>query len=139
MCQVIGLGIIGKMKKIFQLLTDKDWEPCLEYLLNLRGKAKLTVTIQKYRKRRSTEFNNFYWGACVTPLAEHCGYRKEEMHQILMMGYYGVEQREFNGKKYDFPRRTTTTPDTVDSLDFKGLSDYAMQIAAELGVIIQNE
>ena len=135
-CQVIGLGIIGKMKKVFQLLTDKDWGPCVEYLLNLRGKAKLTVTIQKYRKRRSTTANAYYWSVIIPTLAEHFGYRANDMHTAILGTYVGWEKRQFRNHAIFTPRRTSTTPDTMDTMDFSGLIQTGQQIAAEEGLIL---
>ena len=139
MCQVIGLGIIGKMKKVFQLLTDADWEPCLEYLLNLRGKAKLTVTVQKYKKKRSTELNKFYWACVITPLSESLGYTPAEMHDELLGAYYGWEIRDFRGHQREYPRRRTTSPETADTMDFMGLIQTGQQIAASLGVHLPDQ
>ena len=97
------------------------------------------VTVKPFHKKRSTEANSFYWGCVVTPLAEHCGYSREEMHTELLGIYYGWESREFRGHKRDFPRRTTTTPETTHSLDFQGLIQTGQQIAAEMGVRLPDE
>jgi hypothetical protein len=99
----------------------------------------IEVIIKPFRKKRSTESNSFYWGCVVTPLADHCGYSKEDMHTELLGIYYGWESREFRGHKRDFPRRTTTTPETAHSLDFQGLTQTGQQIAAELGVRLPDE
>lgn len=127
------------MKKSFNLIADKDWEPCLDYLLNLRGKTRLTIIVQKYRKKRSMTANAYYWACIVTPLAEHCGYTMDEMHDILLRGYYGTEIKEFHGLQVYVPRRRSTTPETADTIDFMGLTQHGQQIAAELGVRLPDE
>ena len=127
------------MKKSFSLLTEKDWEPCLDYLLALRGKTRLIVTIEKYRKKRSLDANRYYWSCVVEPLAEHIGYTRDEMHDELLGSYYGWETREVRGHQRDFPRRRTTSPEIADTMDFMGLIQTGQQIAAELGVILPDQ
>ena len=127
------------MKKVFNLLTDSDWNPFLDYLLNLRDKGKLTVTIHKYRKKRSLTANAYYWSVCVPTLAEHYGYRTDEMHTVLLGTYTGWEQRIFRGHAIYMPRRTSTTPEVMDTMDFQGLIQTAQQIAAEEGLILPDQ
>ena len=124
------------MKKVFNLLTESDWNPFLDYLLNLRGKARLTVTVQKYRKKRSLNANAYYWSVCIPVLAEHFGYRSDEMHTCILGAYVGWEQRNFRGQLVYVPRRTSTTPEVMDTMDFTNLIECAIQIAAEEGIII---
>jgi hypothetical protein len=124
------------MKKSFNLLSDSDWQPFLDYLLNLRGKGRYNVTIQGYRKKRSLSANAYYWSACVPVLASHFGYRPTDMHTAILGEYVGWEQREFRGKLFSVPRRTSTTPEVMDTMDFSGLIQTAQQIAAEEGIII---
>jgi hypothetical protein len=99
----------------------------------------IEVIIKPFRKKRSVESNSFYWSCVVAPLADHCGYSKEDMHTELLGIYYGWESREFRGHRRDFPRRTTTTPETTHSLDFQGLTQTGQQIAAEMGVRLPDE
>ena len=127
------------MKKVINLLTDSDWNHFLDYLLNLRGKGKLTVTIQKYRKKRSLTANAYYWGVIVETLAQHFGYRPDEMHMALLGAYTGWETRVFRGHEITVPRRTSTTPETMDTMDFQGLIQTAQQIAAEEGIILEDQ
>ena len=127
------------MKKVFNLLTDSDWNPFLDYLLNLRDKGKLTVTIQKYRKKRSLNANAYYWSVCIPTLAEHFGYLHEEMHTAILGTYTGWEERTFRGHTLFTPRRTSTTPEVMDTMDFQGLIQTAQQIAAEEGLILPDQ
>ena len=128
-----------QMNKTFNLLKDSDWSAFLDWFLPLRGKGKLTVKVELYRKRRSTDANAYYWSVCIPPLAQHYGYRNDEMHIALLGTYTGWEEREFRGHKYYCPRRTTTTPDTMDTMDFAGLIQTAQQIAAEAGIILPDQ
>ena len=127
------------MKKVFNLLTDSDWNPFLDYLLNLRGKGNLTITIQKYRKKRSLDANAFYWSCVVNPLSEHTGYTEKEMHDEILGAYVGWEIRTIGGHTRDYPRRRTTAPDVMDTTDFSGLIQTGQRMAAELGVTLPDQ
>ena len=124
------------MKKSFRLLSDSDWEPFLDFLLNMRGKARLTVTVQTYRKKRSLSANAYYWSVCIPTLAEHFGYRPEEMHTVLLGTYVGWDERKFRDQTLFVPHRTSTSPEIMDTMDFQGLIQTAQQIAAEEGLIL---
>ena len=111
----------------------------MDYLLNLRGKGKLTVTIQKYRKKRSLNANAYYWSVCIPVLSEHFGYRPDDMHIAVLGTYVGWEQRHFRGQDLYMPRRTSTTPEVMDTMDFQGLIQTAQQIAAEEGILLPDQ
>lgn len=127
------------MKKVFNLFSENDWSACFDYLLNLRGKGRLTVTIDKYRNKRSTSANAYYWSVCIPALSEHFGYRADEMHTVLLGTYTGWEERNFRGMALRVPRRTSTTPEVMDTMDFMGLIQTAQQIAAEEGIILPDQ
>lgn len=127
------------MKKSFNLLSDSDWQPFLDYLLGLRGKARLTVTVQKYRKKRSLTANAYYWSVCIPPLAEHFGNRPDDMHRDILGEYVGWEAYTVRGRTLYRPRRTSTTPETMETMDFSGLIQTAQQIAAEEGIRLPDQ
>ena len=124
------------MTKTFNLLKDSDWSDFLDWFLPLRDKGKLTVTVELYRKRRSLDANAYYWSVIIPSLADHYGYRRDEMHQVLLGTYTGWESRTFRGQQIYVPRRTSTTPDIMDTMDFQGLIQTAQQIAAEENIIL---
>ena len=127
------------MKKTFNLLSESDWDPFLDYLLNLRGKARLTVTVQKYRKKRSKDANRYYFGCVVKGLSDYTGYTEAEMHDEILGTYVGWETRVVNGHSRDYPRRRSTTPDVMETMDFQGLIMTGQRMAAELGVRLPDQ
>ena len=127
------------MKKVFNLHFPDDWFACIEYIKALRSGVKYTVTIQKYRKKRSLNANAYYWSVCIPALAEHLGYRIQDMHTAILGEYVGWEQRNFRGHLLHVPRRTSTTPEVMDTMDFQGLIQTAQQIAAEEGLILPEQ
>jgi hypothetical protein len=127
------------MKKSFPYRNAQEWQTCLDYLLSIRDTGKYRVTVEKYRKKRSLDANRYYWSCVVTPLAEHTGFTREEMHEELLGSYYGWETKSIRGHQRDFPRRRSTSPETADTMDFMGLIQTGQQIAAELGIILPDQ
>jgi len=128
------------MIKRFNLISKASREEFHAWIMDaLKYEDKLTVTVEKYRKKRSTDSNAYYWSVCIPPLAEHFGYRPEEMHTVLLGTYTGWQQRTFRGQTIYVPQRTSTTPDVMSTIDFQGLVQLAQQIAAEEGVILPDQ
>ena len=113
---------------------DDIRQNCVEAIDALPRNKKWEVTIEPYKKSRSSEANRYYWGVVVRTLSQHCGYTESEMHDELLGSYFGWEKRQVRGHVREFPRRRTTSPDVMDKLDFMGLTQLGQQIAAELGV-----
>ncbi len=125
------------MKQHFDLLTDADYGALFERLCAWRDKkVRLSIDIKPYAKKRSTEANRYYWGVVVKELAAFTGYSPAEMHDELLGAWCGWETRTVRGHPREFPRRRSTFPETMETLDFAGLIETGMKIAAELGCAI---
>jgi len=72
--------IFGRVKK-GKLIFERPVEVALR-LQSLNGE-QVQVTIEKRRKNRSNNENNYMWGVVIPILAEHFGYDNEEMHEAL--------------------------------------------------------
>lgn len=117
------------------LITNQDSRKRVcDFIMHIRDDVKWSVVIEELKPRRSLSANNHYFGFVVTPLARHCGYTVDEMHDELLGSYFGWEEREFRGHKRIVPKRRTTFPDTLTPEDFKNLTLHGEVIAAELGV-----
>jgi len=99
---------------------------CLQHLA---GKP-VEVTIKLHRPQRSSQANRYYWGVVIPLIAEHCGYEKDEMHELLAMRFLRIEDDPVTGS----PRRKHT-PET-DTTEFADYVDACMRFGAELGVYI---
>lgn len=125
---------------LYRLTDDRAAAKVVERILNdVPHDGRFEVVVREYRKRRSTEANRYYFGVCVQTLGHILGYRVDEMHDVLLMGYFGTETKEFRGKTYQFPKRRTTSPETISSLEFQGLIQYAQQVAAEMGIALPDQ
>lgn len=128
------------MKEQTYLIKTKEVRSdAAKAVLAITGEPLCEVVIRRHKKRRSGDANSFYWACVVEPLANFIGYTKDEMHEELLGIYFGWETREFKGHKREYPRRTTTTPDTLETMEFKGLIETGQRIAAELGVRLPDE
>jgi hypothetical protein len=88
------------------------------------------VIIRRHREQRTDRANRYYFGVVVPLIGEHCGYDKQEMHELLAMRFLRVEDDPITGS----PRRRHT-PKT-DTKEFAEYVDQCIRFAAELGVYI---
>lgn len=123
--------------KRFHITRDGDYANFLDLFMKWRdGKYKLTVTVEKYSKRRSTDANRFYFGVVVHTLAEHTGYSIPEMHDEILGQHFGWEMKTVGSHTREFPRRRSTSPDVLSTSDFQSLIQTGQKIAADLGVVL---
>jgi CRISPR/Cas system CSM-associated protein Csm2 small subunit len=106
-----------------------DPQHVVQFIAKLEG-ARIIVTIEKWRGRRSDQANRFYWGAVVDAISEHTGYEKSEVHSILGMMFLLAEK---DGRKYV---RSTATLNTAEFSEF--LDRVIRWAAMELGVVISD-
>ncbi len=70
-------------------LTLRNKELFDKYLLSLRGECEIIV--RKWRKRRSTKQNAYYFGVVIPLLCEYFGYTDDEMHEALKIKFLSKE------------------------------------------------
>lgn len=99
------------------------------YLATLKGKP-VDIVIRVHRKQRTDRQSRYYFGVVVPLLAEHCGYEKDEMHELLAMRFLRMADDPITGS----PRRKHT-PQT-DTKEFSEYVDACIRFAAELGVYV---
>lgn len=95
-----------------------------------------SVEIKPYRKARTNDQIRYYWGVIVTLLADETGATKDEMHEFLMMEYFGFEEYEIFGKRKLRPVRTLSSPDLLPRSEMSNLFDYCIYFAAQQGILI---
>lgn len=124
----------------FILRDVLSWREFLDFMLGLRDKGnRYEVRVKPWSKKRSNDANRYYFGVIVRTLASHCGYTEAEMHDEILGAYVGWETREVRGHVREFPRRRTTSPETMDTTDFQGLIMTGQRIAAELNVTLPDQ
>lgn len=100
------------------------------YLRSLANKP-IEVIVRIRRSQRSQRQQGWYFGCIIPMLAEHCGYTKDEMHELMAMKFLRIEDCPVTGS----PRRKRT-PKT-NTAEF---AEYCDQIrifaASELGLVI---
>lgn len=111
-----------------------------EYVLNCDYPIK--VTVEKHVKARSLGLNAYLWGFVTTPLAEFMGESPEYVHRLLCGEYWGWVEKEFRGKRYRKPRRTTTTNEegkreVLDQMKMRDFVYFCESISADMGVPVK--
>lgn len=72
------------------------------YLRTLAGQ-RVTLTVKKYRKARTSPQSRYYYGVCIAVLAEHLGYDRDELHEALAFKFLPL-----TGPDDPLPRRRST-------------------------------
>jgi len=95
------------------------------------GWKEFNVTVEKKKKNRSLEQNKWLW-ACMTLLAEHTGYTKEEMLAIVKFKFLkAVKADEKTGEVFEYLKGTselTTTEFSVFMDDLIKWSASSLQV-----------
>jgi len=99
--------------------------------LGLLSGQRVEVVVRKRRTKRSDRANRFYWSAVVGPLADHLGYEKDELHEVLAMRFLRIDDCPLTG----VPRRKRT-PKT-NTAEFADYVERCIRLAAELGVVVE--
>ncbi len=100
----------------------------LEPMLQLDG---ITVTVEKYRSKRSSDQNRRYW-AILSALGNHVGLSSEEMHEECLCEHFGYEQVYWRGSIRKKPLCRSSKLTTVE---FSALMSVAERWAVEEGVM----
>lgn len=100
------------------------------HLLRVKPGTAIEVTLKRWRNKRSGKASRYYFGVVVPLIAEHCGYDKQEMHELLAMRFLRIEDDPITGA----PRRKSTAD--ADSPEFSEYVDRCIAFGAELGVEI---
>jgi hypothetical protein len=111
------------------VLFDTERTQRRAHLRSLSGKD-VEIVVRRKRQQRSSQANRYYFGVVVPLIAEHCGYEKDEMHELLAMKFLRTEDDPVTGS----PRRKHT-PET-DTQEFGEYVDACIRLGAELGVVI---
>ena len=64
-----------------------------ERLIKFEGK-KITLSINRYTKRRSINQNNYYWGAIIPLIADQVGMVDEDVHDALRLMFLKDHSRK---------------------------------------------
>lgn len=100
----------------------------LKASLALVGK-RITVTLGRFRKPRSTNQNAYMWAVVYQAIALETGSEPEEVHEAM-----GVRFRLVHGGKLGVKVRSTTDLSTVEMEDY--LAKVRAYAATELGILI---
>lgn len=79
------------MKQVIDFGNELDKRKLFE-ILKSRKKVKHIVEIKIAREIRSNLQNKYYW-VVMGIIGEHCGYRPEEMHELMKLKFLGFEEK----------------------------------------------
>lgn len=88
-------------------------ERYIVYLSGIDGK-RVTVKIDKERKRRSDNQNRYYWGVVLKIVSEFTGYTSDESHEAMKMLFL----KKHSEKGYPDTVRSTTSLNTSEMEEY---------------------
>lgn len=132
------------MKREFTITADTR-PRFIAWLSNLDLTKPQRITVEPEKKERSTTANARH-RLLMGMAADHVGITNEEMHQEMLMRYFGEKQVEtVPGKFVRRPIRTTTTNergerDVLDPIKFRLFADSSESFIAEsLGIWLDQQ
>lgn len=120
----------GTVTEQGELVYPAPVQALMAKCLHLLAGKSVDVTVRIHRNQRSSQANRYYFGVVVPLIAEHCGYEKDELHELLAMRFLRIEDDPVTGS----PRRKRTP--TCDSKEFAEYVDSCVRFGTELGVWI---
>ena len=110
----------------------------IKFIHKLPVEKAWRVTIEPYRKRRSTSQNAYLWGVCYLTILESGGeqlrgWTKDDLHDYFLGEHFGWEKIEGFGRKRIKPLHRSAKLSTTEFIDFV---DFIQQKAAEFGIYI---
>jgi len=113
--------ILGKILRFaHQLGTDKRWR----------------VTIEPYKKTRSTSQNAYLWGVvypAILAAGQLDGWTAEDVHEFFLIDHFGSEVIEGFGRKRHKPLRRSSSLSTVEFMEYVA---HIQQFCAERGIYV---
>lgn len=101
-----------------QLPIEKPWE----------------LTVQLFRRSRSSQQNRALWGLAYAMISEATGYELEELHEYYLGSHFGWTVRTIFGQKKRVPNKRSSKLSTVE---FAAFFDFIQRHAAQnLGLFI---
>ena len=110
----------GTMQSGKLLLDDKH--RFLNYLSSLDGK-RVTVAVEKEKRKRSNQQNRWYWGVVLQLISEHTGEEPEDLHEAL--------KAHFAKKKVVGSIVVPSATRYLDTIDFSEYCEKVRRWAAE--------
>jgi hypothetical protein len=110
----------------------------LEFLVELPESKPWRVTVEPYKKRRSTQANAYLWGVCYATILRDGGealrgWDAEDLHEYFLGEHFGWEETEGFGRKRLKPVKRSSKLGTMEFVDFV---DFVKRKSAEFGIYI---
>lgn len=108
-------------KRQYLIFSESDAATAVRAMAALDLTKKWRITIEPYRKRRTTDQNNYMW-AMYEEIAKHTGHTPDEIHEHCKVMFLIPRQIIVNGRTTEY--RSTTKLNTAE------MSEYLERIRA---------
>lgn len=110
-------------------MTLFNKEVFTKYIKTLKGEVNLII--KPYKRVRSINQNNYYWGVVLPIISDETGMETEEIHEAMKI--------KFTKKKYDIKGKeiwTVGSTSLLNTLEFGEFLDKVISWAGEFGIEI---
>lgn len=102
-------------------------------ILSLRPKRHV-MTIEEYRRNRSSEQNRYYWGIIMKMISDETGYLPDEVHQLMAQKFLGTYEK--NGHTFV---KSTTRLNTAEMEEYHSQIRMFASMELHLYIPLPNE
>lgn len=115
--------------RTFVLQTPDQRERFVSFLA--KRDLPLQVDIGPVREHRTVSQNSRLW-ALHKLASDHTGYSTEEMHELMLVRFFGSKEIDISGHRLTVPLKRSSTRDKAEFREF--LESVETFYASELGV-----
>lgn len=115
--------------KTFKILNLKAFR---EYTQQFKEGEDLVLSLERKKRNRSGQQNNYYWGVVLDLIARHTGHSSNELHEIYKRMFLPHEFITYNGKEIRVPGSTAN----LNTLTFGEYLDKIIAEAGSMGISI---
>jgi len=99
-----------------------------EHIFMFPEGADMQLSIERKRKNRTLNENNYYWGVVIATLCDYFGYEPEEMHEALKWQFLRKEEKEIPTVGSTASLSTTEFENLMSAIRVWALTEFNVSI-----------
>jgi len=125
----IGHVVSDNGRKRIALKSTPYWTQCTQ---RLPVGAEVSLTVSTKKTTRSQQQLKYYH-VILQLLADHCGYRHEELHDWVMRVHFGEKDMTLNGRTVKV-RKSISNASNMPKYECVSLIEYVLELCADMDV-----
>lgn len=99
-----------------------------EHIFMFPEGADMQLSIERKRKNRTLNENNYYWGVVIPTLGDYFGYEPEEMHEALKWQFLRKEEKDIPTVGSTASLSTTEFENLMSAIRVWALTEFNVSI-----------